>query len=214
MYGIGGLGVDERVFSELNLNFELTPLPWIRPAPDEPLQDYARRFSSQIDQNKPFSIMGISFGGMLAVELNKILQPEKIILISSASCRSDIPGAFRIVGQTGLLGLIPGSLMKPPFFLTRWLFGASEPRHQNILRKFIADTDAGFLRWALKEIAKWNNVEKPDNMIRVHGSSDRLLGYSKKERVIIIKEAGHFMVMNRSEELSKVLNELIETKNQ
>ncbi len=212
MYAIGGLGVDERVFSELNPNFELTPLSWIRPASNEPLQDYARRFSIQIDQNEPFSIIGISFGGMLAIELNKILQPKKIILISSASSKSDIPVAFRIFGHAGLLNLIPNFLMKPPFFVTRWLFGVHEPRYQSILRKIIADTDVDFLRWALKGITKWNNVEIPGNMIRIHGSSDRLLGCSKNESAFIIKKAGHFMVMNRSEELSQILNELIGTE--
>lgn len=126
VYGIGGLGVDERVFAELNLDFELTPLKWIEPKSKEPIQQYAARFAEQIDQRHPFAIVGISFGGLMAIELNKILNVEKIVLISSATSKSDIPRVFRFFGKSGLLSLIPNFLMKPPFFfgkLPLWSVG-------------------------------------------------------------------------------------------
>ncbi len=207
VYGIGGLGVDERVFSELELDFELMPLQWIEPKPNESIQSYANRFARQIDSNGAFSIIGISFGGMLAIELSKIIDPHKIVLISSATSKSDIPLIYRIYGRAGLFNVTPDSLMKPAPFMANWFFGVSEPRYQDVLKQVIADTDIDFLRWASNEIARWDNRHLPMNMIRIHGSSDRLLKYPKNENVRVISKAGHFMIMNRAKQLSEVLNQ-------
>ncbi|MEM6525640.1 MAG: alpha/beta hydrolase [Bacteroidota bacterium] len=207
IYGIGGLGVDERVFSELALDFELTPLQWIEPKPKETIQSYVNRFAKQIDTVNPFSIIGVSFGGIMAIELNKILNPDKIVLISSATHKSDIPFIFRIFGKAGLLKLIPNFLMKPPPFLANFFFGVSEPHHKKVLQQILADTDIDFLRWAVNEITKWDNSERLTNLVRIHGSSDRLLSLSKREQVIVIPNAGHFMVMNRAKEISRFLNQ-------
>ena len=199
--------MDERIFSELTLDFELTPLKWIEPKPKESIRNYATRFAEQIDPTVPFSIIGISFGGIMAIELNKIINPSKILLISSASSKSDIPLIFRILGQAGFLKLVPDFLMKPPSFIANWFFGVSEPEHKQILKQIMANTDVDFLRWATNAIAKWDNSQNATNTVRIHGSSDRLLNYSKKEDVIVIPNAGHFMIVNRADELSKVINQ-------
>ena len=212
VYGIGGLGVDERVFSELTLDFEITPLKWIDPEPKETIQKYAARFGKQIDSKEPFAIIGISFGGMIAIELNKILDAEKIVLISSATSKADIPLVFRIFGKAGLLNLIPNVLMKPPQFVANYFFGVTEPKFKEKLKRILADTNINFLRWATNQITRWDNSERPNNMLRIHGSSDRLLNFNKQEEVTVISNAGHFMIMNRADELSQHLNQ--ELKNE
>ncbi|MEO1054942.1 MAG: alpha/beta hydrolase [Bacteroidota bacterium] len=206
VYGIGGLGVDERVFAELTLEFEITPLPWIQAKHNESLQQYAQRFADQIKTDQPFSIIGISFGGMMAIELNKILDPRQIILISSATSKNDIPRIFRVFGKAGLLKLTPRFLMKPPPFIANWFFGVSEPKYKRALRQIIADTDIGFLRWATNEIVHWDNRVVPKNMIRIHGSKDRLLYCNDSTNAIMVPDVGHFMIMNEADQLSEILN--------
>ncbi len=207
IYGIGGLGVDERVFAELQLDFELIPLRWIEHEPGETIESYARRFLNQIDRGAPFSIIGISFGGMMAIELSKISDPTQIVLISSATGKSDIPLLFRVFGKLGLLSLIPTFMLKPPAFIANFFFGVSETRYKKCLKEILADTNTAFLRWATQEISRWDNSHRPGNMTRIHGSSDRILRCSNEERTITILEAGHFMVMNRAKEVSAILNQ-------
>ncbi|WP_258105498.1 alpha/beta hydrolase [Marinoscillum sp. MHG1-6] len=209
VYGIGGLGVDKRVFSELTLNFDITPLEWINPEPNETIQNYAARLSEQIDTKEPFGIIGISFGGMMAIELNKILKPQLIVLISSAASKSDIPIPFRIFGRTGLLKITPNFLLKPPQFLANYFFGVTEPKYKKILKQIIADTNIDFLRWATNQITIWDNHERPTNMLRIHGTSDRLLNFCQHDDVTVIPKAGHFMVMNKADELSQILNHIM-----
>ncbi|MFT6966836.1 MAG: pimeloyl-ACP methyl ester carboxylesterase [Marivirga sp.] len=212
VYGIGGLGVDERVFSALNLDFELIALNWIDPQSKESTNSYANRLAEQIDQKASFAIIGVSFGGMIAIELSKILNPEKIILISSATSEQDILLAFRLFGKTGIIHLVPDFLIKPPQFLVNYFFGISDDSHKKALKQILADTDLQFLRWAANKIMKWDNSELPSNLVRIHGSADRLLNYQKKDKVTVIPTAGHFMIMNRADELSKILNK--EVKNE
>lgn len=209
VYGIGGLGVDERVFSELSLNFELIALKWIDPQRNEKIEDYAFRLAKQIDSKQPFVIVGVSFGGIIAIELNKILSPEKIVLISSATRKYDIPLIFRIFGRNGLLRLTPNFLLKPPSFLANFFFGVSDLEHRKTLKQILVDTDTDFLRWAINVLTKWDNSELPINMVRIHGASDRLLNFSKSEEITVLSKAGHFMIMNRAAEISQLLNKEI-----
>ena len=91
IYAFSGLGTDERIFRQLALDHELIPVKWINPLPKEKLSSYAQRLGEQIDQSEPFALLGVSFGGMLVSELVKTLNPEKVILISSASTRFELP---------------------------------------------------------------------------------------------------------------------------
>ena len=58
---------------------------------------YARRVAPQIDSEENFTIVGVSFGGMLALELNKLLNPNLIVLISSAVGPQDNPRTYRLL---------------------------------------------------------------------------------------------------------------------
>jgi pimeloyl-ACP methyl ester carboxylesterase len=70
IYLISGLGADKRVFSKLGFstNHVIKHIEWIKPNSNEDLSSYARRLARQIDESKPFFLVGVSFGGMIAVE--------------------------------------------------------------------------------------------------------------------------------------------------
>jgi surfactin synthase thioesterase subunit len=77
IYLISGLGADRRVFKKLVFptDFELIYLDWITPEPAESLEAYAARLALNIDTSAPFYLIGLSFGGMLATEIAKKLNP-------------------------------------------------------------------------------------------------------------------------------------------
>ncbi len=58
-------------------------MDWIEPLKNESLKNYAQRISNKITSDNP-TLIGLSFGGILAVEISKILKLQKVILISSA----------------------------------------------------------------------------------------------------------------------------------
>src|SRR5688572_14688140 len=91
VYFISGLGADERAFSFLDLNFcEPVFVKWIRPLEDETVPAYAARLKAQIPDDFP-TIVGLSFGGMVAVEIAKAFPYKKLVLLSSAKTQREIP---------------------------------------------------------------------------------------------------------------------------
>ena len=104
------------------------------------MEDYLFRFKAQIDQKSPFILVGVSFGGMVAFELNKYLSPHQTIIISSGASRKELPFLFRILRQINIIRFIPNHFLKPPTFLSNWLFGVKSPQHRKLLKQIIDDT--------------------------------------------------------------------------
>ncbi len=77
VYFISGLGADKRAFQFLNLRF-CNPVfvEWIKPEHEESISDYAARLKDQIRDDHPV-IVGLSFGGMIAVEYAKKFPVKK-----------------------------------------------------------------------------------------------------------------------------------------
>ena len=104
VYCISGLGADHRAFERLQWapNLRIVHLPWLEPSPNESLQAYAHRMPKPIQSHEPFALVGLSFGGILAIEMLHFLQPNKTIIISSISNNTQLPWYFRVVGKTKL----------------------------------------------------------------------------------------------------------------
>src|SRR5436190_1990862 len=120
---ISGLGADRRAFYRIQLprSYEAVYLDWIKPFPNESLPDYAKRFSELIKSDEDFVIIGLSFGGILASELAKIISPKKIIIISSLGSNKEQPWYFRLAGKLGLHRLISPALYKRATLLHRFM---------------------------------------------------------------------------------------------
>lgn len=202
LYLIGGLGADERVFKYLTLDVETTVIKWIEPKPKEKLQSYVIRLSEQINQEVEFGILGVSFGGIVAIELSKITNPLILFLISSVETSKQLPQNYVYIGKTQVLNLIPNQFIKPPKPLLGFLFGA---KNKKLLEQIIKDTKPKFIRWALNEIINWSNELNYLDTIRIHGTKDKLIPL--KGNAIEVKDGGHFMIVDNAEEISKIINE-------
>lgn len=205
LYLIGGLGADERVFRNLSFEFPVQAISWIPPRKKEVISDYVKRLSTQIDTEADFGILGVSYGGLIAIELSKFLNPKFLVLISSVETYQQLPSKLIILAKLGLLKLIPNRFIKPPKFLRYYLFGAKD---KNILNEIIDDTDPKFLRWALATMMSWKNDSIEVKTIRIHGENDKLIPL--RGEAIKMKEAGHFMVVDNAMELSRLINSEID----
>lgn len=48
----------------------LFQIEWIEPLPNETIEQYAKRLAQCIDTSQPYVIIGVSFGGLIATEIN------------------------------------------------------------------------------------------------------------------------------------------------
>ncbi len=209
VYIFSGLGADERVFKYLDFkDLDITFVHWIKPSANEPLINYADRISEQIKDENAI-LIGLSFGGMVATEVAKIIPVEKLILISSLKTKTEIPLIYRWVGKTNLHRLVPYSILKKDHFLNRWLFGVIRKSDRDLFRRILADTDPDFLKWAINCIVKWNNLTLHPSLFHIHGTNDKLLPIHKSSEVIAVPNGGHLMIMDKAKQVSEALHRII-----
>jgi pimeloyl-ACP methyl ester carboxylesterase len=206
LYIFSGLGADESVFQRLDFSgFSITFIKWLVPH-NETIEEYAKRLLEQITSPKPI-LIGLSFGGMMAVEVAKQIDTKKVILIASAKTKEEIPIYFRLAGHFGLHRLLPTAFLKSANFVTNWFFGANSIFDKQLLKQILFNTEPVFLKWAIDKIVKWENKTETQNCIHIHGTSDRILPECFVNCNIKIKNGGHLTTLNKSEELNEILRQ-------
>ncbi len=209
IYGISGLGADKRVFQYLTLDCEFIPLDWIAPKNKETIERYSMRLAQNIEMNEDFGILGVSFGGLVATEISKKLNPKLTILISSAETKRELRNIYRLIGKTGIINYLPKKIFFPPRKIANWAFGAKQ---KQLLNHILDDADLKFTKWAIGELTSWNNTKKLKNRIlKIGGTNDKLIPPSKDSNIRLIEKGEHFMIVDRAEEISEIINKEINT---
>ena len=207
IYLLSGLGADKSVFEFLDLKgFRTHAIEWEEPRKKESVEHYAGRLIGQIKTKKPI-LLGVSFGGILAIEIGKQIEAEKIIIISSIKCKADLPAPMRIAGFLKINKLIPAEAFQKPNGVLFWLFGVESDHDKNLLSEIVKRTDPGFVDWGINSITSWDNDICPDNVVHIHGTDDRI--FPNQEPDYAIAGGGHFMIVNRCEEVNKILKRVL-----
>jgi len=208
-YFISGQAADEKMFENLTLpsNIEVRYIHWIEPLKNETLIGYSKRLTQQMDLGKNFVLVGMSLGGIVAVELNKIIHPKQTIIISSIATKDEIRPLFKFFKSTRLYKIVPAGFYKwyPPFL--DWYFGAKTKREKALLRFYAKTISKNYMKWAINEVLNWKNEYRPENLFHIHGMADRVLPCKYTHADVKIKDGTHMMVHNRAEEISKILGE-------
>ena len=209
MYVFSGLGADERVFHKIDFgNYNVVFIKWIPPYKNETLEDYALRLTAQIITANPI-LIGLSFGGMMAVEVAKHIETEKIILISSAKNKTEIPFYYRLAGTLGIHKIVPTAMLVKANIFTNWFFSNRTVEDKKMLSAILHDTDPVFLKWAIAKIATWKNVTIHKNLQHLHGTADRILPFKNITTNYKIDGGAHLMVVSNSEEVSQSLKKML-----
>lgn len=209
IYIFGGLGADKRIFEKIDFgNLDVEFIDWIEPLDNENIKNYVRRISEKLISPNPI-LLGVSFGGILTVELSKILDVKKVILIASVKNKDELPKFYRIAGKIKLNKLIPSQIFKRQNFIINWFFGISSQSEELILKSILIDINVNFLKWAINEIVNWRNEISPKNLVHIHGNMDRIIPLKSNMNVdFIIDGGGHFMTMNKSQDIEKIIKNL------
>lgn len=209
IYCFSGLGADERAFKYMDLHpHEVVHVKWLDPLEDETLESYAKRMGEVVNQDEPFVLMGLSFGGMLAQELSMRMRPRKTLLISTISGKHEQPFRMKISKWFNVYNLIPATYFNRPSAIAFRLFGAKSQGEQELLSEILQDSDPKYIRWALNAIARWNNTQTVD-AFRIHGSDDQLFPLSSVKPDYVVAGGGHLMVISHAKEIEQqLLNEI------
>ncbi len=214
LYLFPGQGSDERIFSNIRFDSTYKIVNILYPVPKKgtTMKEYALLLKEQIDTTGNYSFIGVSLGGMLCSELTDVSHPKKVIIISSAKCRNELPFRYRFQKTIPIYKLFPKGAIK---FGARMLQPIVEPdRNKNkaTFKSMLKNKDPKFLKRSVNMIIRWNKKTYNRSIIHIHGTKDHTLPIRKTKPTIVVKKGSHMMALTRGKEIEKILNSILQEK--
>jgi pimeloyl-ACP methyl ester carboxylesterase len=212
VYFMPGLAAGPSIFENIKLpeeQFEMYFLEWFLPIENESIESYALRMTQKITHNNPV-LIGVSFGGVLVQEMAKIIQTNKVIIISSVKSNKEFPSRFKIARNTKAYKLIPTQLLADIEKLVKYAFGDNiVAKRLKLYEKYLSVRDKHYLDWAIETILCWNQEEINDAVIHIHGDEDEVFPIKHIRKCIVVKGGTHIMILNKFKWLNENLPKLI-----
>ena len=146
---------------------------------------------------------------MICSELADTLDPSKVILISSAKCRGELPGRYTFQKTIPLNALIPGGLMK---WSALWLQPLVEPDSKNereTCKNMLGSKDKKYLKRTVNMIINWPKTAYDTTISHIHGDKDHTLPIKHISYDYRVPDGSHMMTLTRGEEISLIINEIL-----
>ena len=209
IYLFSGLGADERVFHQLDFaGYSVHYIKWEIPLEKESIEVYATRLLTQITTPTPI-LIGLSFGGLIAVEVAKLIETKQVILIASAKTKDEIPFYYRWAGKLKLHKRLPTHLLKRKNPFSNLVFRNSSNAERELMNSIFEGTNQLFLNWAIDKVVNWENRVQLANIQHIHGTADRIFPVRYANCHIRIKDGGHLLTLKRPDEITEILRSIL-----
>ena len=212
VYFLPGLAANSSIFKNIQLDtdqFEMHFLEWMIPFEDESISEYAIRFCKKINHVNAI-LVGVSFGGIIAQEMNLVYDFKKIIIISSVKARHELPLHLQLAGKTKAYKLLPTSLFAQNIdLLSKYAFGKPIVKRLDLYKQYLSITDKRYLDWAIKQVVSWNQETSDPNLVHIHGDQDIIFPIENMKDCIVVEGGTHIMILNRYKWLNENLPKLI-----
>lgn len=212
IYFVPGLAASSTIFENLDLpkeQFEIHYLDWLVPISlNESISDYATRMCENILHKSPI-LIGVSFGGVMVQEMSKIISTKKIVIISSVKSKNELPRRLWVAKTTKAYKLFPTKVVTNIEEFAKYAFGETVKKRVDLYRKYLSMRDENYLPWAIRNILNWEQEEANPEIIHIHGNNDSIFPIKHIKKCIIVKGGTHVMILNKANEISKLLIEVI-----
>jgi pimeloyl-ACP methyl ester carboxylesterase len=206
-----GLGADARLFAPQATAFpDLLVPPWIEPKKHEPLSAYAARLASTLSITPDTIIGGVSFGGMLSLEIAKATRPRAVILIASCRHPRAIAPSVQRFAKVGLKIPLPAAAarLSPLAVPALGPMGLAE---RKVILDMAESAPLAFIRWGGRAIMEWEGCESlPCPVLQIHGRRDRVISIKAVTPDIAIAGAGHVVNLTHAVKVNKHLRAFVD----
>ena len=208
VYLVPGLANDKRIFKNLIdqlKDYKIVVLEHIpHESSNESIKDYAIRLIRHQEYFDVDSIIvGMSLGGLIAIEMAKIIHFKKVVLISTIKHKSELPLLIRLASVFNIQ--IPAFLIKKSIKSVAILLGVTSRNEADYMSKMINDSNENHIIWAQKAASDWDNILIPNNYIHIHGTRDEIFPINCVKPSHVIKGGTHYMIMDRAEEIANII---------
>jgi pimeloyl-ACP methyl ester carboxylesterase len=191
--------------------YEVHLLKWIEPILNESIESYAIRLSKDIIHHKPV-LIGVSFGGLIVQEISKLLDVDKLIIISSVKSNTELPLYMKSAKFLKLYNYFPLKLFDEIFNISKFLKINKIYKKIDLVDKYLSVRDENYLKWAIREILNWKQKKPLEGVIHLHGDKDITFPISLIKNCITIQGGTHALILTKHRWLNKNLTQIIESK--
>lgn len=216
IYCVPGLANDKRMFNNLAPLLKSQDIHFLEHLEaahsKETMKEYARRLSMSIDDHPENAvIIGMSLGGIISVELSKLLPMKKVFLVSTIKHPNELPWQIKALKNLPLDRInLPAWLIRKGVKPLSWLLGVTNSKGRNHIKSQLDDADDRHIAWAQWAAANWDNTLIPNNYIHIHGTKDEIFPASSVRASHFIEGANHYMIMDRAPEVAHIINTELE----
>jgi pimeloyl-ACP methyl ester carboxylesterase len=202
------LGTDEKVFDHLSINARMKFIPWLRPLKNETIRRYSLRMGEKIQHPSPV-LLGVSFGGMIAIEIAKQIPLAKLIIVSGIKTANELPRWMKLTGKFQLHKILPTRSYKITERYDNRRLGISNEEERKLVNAYREKMDPVYYNWAVHQVLNWKNNWYPEDIIHIHGDHDRIFPVKNLNPTHIIRGGSHIMMLNKAQEISQCINSVL-----
>ena len=202
-----GLGATARLFEPQRAALpQIEVPPWIEPHPRETLPSYAARVAATIRADEPLYLGGVSFGGMLASEMARLLPCRGVFLIASCLSASAVARWARVSGP--LAARLPSGAFRPPVSLAglaRCVLPLSRAQAAFLL-SMLHDVPRGFIQWGIRAILGWTGSDSLKVPVwHIHGARDPVIPLAAVRPTAVVPRGTHVINVTHAAEVNAFL---------
>lgn len=209
IYCISGLGTDEQVFRHIDIpGVQLIHLSYLNHEPNESLAAYSKRMAAQISEPDPV-IIGLSFGGMIAIEIARQSPVKGIVIISGIKTSRELPRWMRLAGKWQMHKWLPVRSNSLTERYDNRLLGISTAEEKQLANAYRKALNRKFQLWAVDRILTWKNDWYPEGTVHIHGDKDRMFPIRNINASHVVRDGTHMMIFNKADEINNCLKQFL-----
>ena len=207
-----GLAANPKIFDYLTLpeeKFELHFIEWLVPeSKTESLANYVKRLSMFVKHENAI-LIGVSFGGVIVQEMKKLVNPEKVIIISSVKNKNEMPARMRFSQKTNLHKAFPTKVFTNIEKYEKYAFTTVLKNRIKLYKKFLSMRDELYLPWSINAILNWQREETDPEILHLHGTKDFIFPPDNIKNFTPIDGGTHIMIIDKANLVTAALLKML-----
>jgi pimeloyl-ACP methyl ester carboxylesterase len=209
---IPGLGADGRVYNHIHVSgYEAVYVNWIDPAKNDTLITYAQKLIDQYNITNGDVVIGNSLGGMIGVEIAKLIKLDKVILTSCPKTVDEMPPFISMLKWLPLYKILPANSFRILSFFVKVFFGKMDAHGKWLFEDMLKKSPWLFSRWAMGAAVHWDNKITPAKLYQITGDRDDVFPAKRIKNATIVTGGTHVMIYDRADEINDYLEKILNT---
>ncbi|WP_320004605.1 hypothetical protein [Shiella aurantiaca] len=142
---------------------------------------------------------------MLCAELSEVLNPEKVIIISSAKNRQELPFCYTFQRIIPLYKLMPPRLLLGGAKMLQPLVEPDRNKNKATFQQMLGAKDPLYMKRSIGMIIRWERTLNSQKIIHIHGDNDHTLPIRRVRSDHVVPNGSHMITLTRFEEVKQIL---------